>query len=72
MIGYRVDVLIELKKCGYNTNRIRKEKLLGEGTLQNLREGKLVSMATLGKICNLLKCEPGDILCRIYYNDRER
>lgn len=72
MIGYRIDVLSELKKKGYNTNRIRKERLLGEGTLQSLREGKLVSMASLGKICTLLNCDVGDVLCRIYYNDRER
>lgn len=33
MIYYKVNVIAELKKVGYNTNRIRKEKLLSEGSV---------------------------------------
>lgn len=61
-IKYRIDILAALKKAGYNTNRIRKEKLLSEGTLQLIREGKIVNSANLAKICKLLNCQPGDIL----------
>lgn len=63
-IAYKKDILAELKKRGYNTNRLRKEKLLAEGVLQSLREGKAISFQNLGKICDLLECEPGDILAR--------
>ena len=64
MIYYKINVIAELKKVGYNTNRIRKEKLLSEGVLQALRENRSISMKCLDKICAMLKCEPGDILGR--------
>ena len=38
-IKYKIDVIAELKAAGYNTNTIRKQKLLSEGTLQSLRQG---------------------------------
>lgn len=61
-IRYKIDVLSALKEVGYNTNTIRKEKLLSEGTLQSLRKGKYISMDAISKICKLLKCQPGDIM----------
>lgn len=61
-IKYKMDVLAKLKAAGYNTNRLRKEKLLSEGTIQNIREGKIVNAANLSKLCQLLNCQPGDIL----------
>ena len=33
-IRYKINVLAELKAKGYNTSRLRKEKILGEATLQ--------------------------------------
>ena len=35
---YKIDVLATLKEKGFNTNRLRKEKLLAEGVIQALRE----------------------------------
>lgn len=64
-IAYRKDILAELKKKGYNTNKLRKEKLLSEGVIQSLREGKEISWKNIAKICDLLECEPGDILIRV-------
>lgn len=61
-LNYKIDVLSALKAAGYNTNTIRKEKLLSEGTLQSLRNGKYISMDAISKICKLLNCQPGDIL----------
>lgn len=61
-IVYKFDVLQALKEKGYNTNRLRKEKLLAEGVIQSLREGKAISFVNLDKLCVLLKCQPGDIL----------
>lgn len=62
MIVYTIDILNALKAAGYNTNTLRKEKLLSEGVIQSLREGRMVSFKSLAKICELLKCQPGDIL----------
>lgn len=62
MIVYKKDVLESLKAAGYTTYKLRKEKLMGEATLQQLREGRLVSWANIDTICSLLRCQPGDIL----------
>lgn len=61
-IKYSIDVLASLKSNGYTTTRLRKEKLLAESTIQQLREHKLVSWANIDRLCNLLNCQPGDIL----------
>lgn len=59
---YKVDVIAVLKEAGYNTNRIRKEKIMGEAMLQKIRSGQMVSWATLETICSLLDCQPGDLI----------
>lgn len=61
-VRYKVEVLQALKAAGYNTTRLRREKLLAENTIQQIREGKLVSWANIARICSMLKCQPGDIL----------
>ena len=61
-IRYKVDVMAALKEAGYNTNTIRKEKIMGESMLQKLRSGQLVSWAALETICSLLQCQPGDLI----------
>lgn len=61
-IRYKFDILTALKDKGYNTNRIRKENLLSEGVLQSLRENKYISLANISRICELLECQPGDII----------
>ena len=61
-IEYKINVLKELKLKGYNTSRLRKEKILGEATIQRLRHNKSVSFDILSKICNLLECDLDDIL----------
>lgn len=61
-IKYKVDVISKLKEAGYNTGTIRKEKIMGEAMLQKLRDGQMVSWATLETICRLLNCQPGDLI----------
>ena len=61
-IVYKINVLQALKEKGYNTNKIRKEKIMGEAMLQKIRSGQMVSWATLDTICNLLSLQPGDII----------
>ena len=64
-LGYKIDVLAELKEQGYNTSRIRNENILSEGVLQSLRMKKPISWKNIAKLCDLLDCEPGDILMRV-------
>jgi len=59
---YKVNVISKLKEAGYNTSTIRKEKIMGEAMLQKLRNGQMVSWATLETICDILNCQPGDII----------
>lgn len=61
-VQYKVNILTALKEAGYNTNRLRKEKLLSEGVIQSLRENRYVTLQNISKICQLLNCQPGDIL----------
>lgn len=61
-IKYKTDIIADLKSKGFSTYRIRKEKLIGESTLQKIRTGELVSWENIDTICTLLQCQPGDIL----------
>lgn len=40
---------------------------MGEAMLQKIRSGKMVSWATLETICDLLECQPGDLI--VYEKD---
>lgn len=61
-VKYKINVMEELKKAGYSSTRLRNEKLMGESYMQKLRRGELVSWKTIGVICELLDCQPGDIV----------
>lgn len=61
-IIYKMDVLAALKEKGYNTNRIRKDKIMGEAMLQKIRSGQMPSWSVLETICVLLDCQPADII----------
>ena len=62
MFVYKFDVLESLKEAGYNTTRLRKEKLLGENAIQSLRKNEMVGIIALEKICRLLDMQPGNII----------
>ena len=70
MLTYKIDVLETLKECGYNTTRLRKEKIVGESAIQLLRKGEMVGIKTLEKICDILDMQPGDIIK--YVEDTEK
>lgn len=61
MIIYK-DILSKLKAAGYTTYRIEHEKLIGQATVTSIRRGEPVNLRTIDTICNLLNCQPGDIL----------
>lgn len=62
MLQYKVDVLQALKAKGFTSYRLRQEKLIGERQLQQVREGVIVSPACLDKLCELLECQPGNLI----------
>lgn len=62
MIAFKINVLSELKAAGYNTNRLRKEKVLSENTIQAIRKGSCPSTKALDTICRILETQPGLII----------
>ena len=67
-IKYKIDVLKKLKEAGYSTYMLRKEKIMGEATIQKIRMGEMVSWENVSIICQLLSCQPGDIF---FYQEEE-
>lgn len=61
-LQYKIDVIRALKDAGYNSTIIRKDNLLAQSTLTKLRKGEGISWDNLQTICDLLQCQPGDII----------
>lgn len=59
---YKINVLQALKEKGYTQNRMRVEKVIGVSYMSQLRYNEPISWHALGKLCELLDCQPGDIL----------
>lgn len=70
MLVYKFDVLEALKEAGYNTGRLRTEKLINESAIQAFRDGKMIGAKTLDILCKLLDMQPGNIIK--YVPDEER
>ena len=52
-----------LEKNGWTTYKIRKEKLIGQGTLTALKNGTGgLDSKTISRLCKTLNCQPGDIM----------
>ena len=61
MIVYK-DILGKLADDGYNTTRIRREKILSESTLTQLRNNKRISTDTLDTVCRLTGLPVEDLI----------
>ena len=56
-------LLALLKEKGYNTTRIRRENIIGQGTLTAIKNGTGgLDSKTISKLCQILNCQPGDIM----------
>ena len=62
MWKYKTDILKELSNRGYTSTKIRKDKILSQATMQNIRQGKGITTDTLNTICIILRCQPSDII----------
>ena len=68
-LKYKINILAALKDRGYSTYRLSVEKILSHSSIQKLKEGKILSAEGLATLCELLECQPGDILC---YEPKEK
>lgn len=59
---YKFNILAALREKGYKSTKLRNEKIFGESTMQKFRTGEMVSTDNIGRLCELLDCQPGDIL----------
>lgn len=63
MLRYKINILAELKRAGYSSYRLRREKKLGESTMQRLRVNSTsINLESFDVICALLNCQLGDII----------
>lgn len=62
MFKFKMDIIQLLKENGYNTTRIRKEKLIGEKTMQDMKQGIVPGIKTLETLCRILDMQPGNLI----------
>lgn len=62
MFRYKIDILKALADNGYNTSRLRKDKIMSQATMQNIRQGKGITTDTINTICLILRCQPSDVI----------
>jgi len=55
-------LLLLMEQRGLTTYKIRKDKIISESTLQNIREGKRITTDAIASLCAALECQPGDII----------
>ncbi|MCM1023866.1 MAG: helix-turn-helix transcriptional regulator [Prevotella sp.] len=57
------DKLLKLmKQRGITSYTIRQNNIIGQATLQKIKNGGDIDTRTIAKLCKLLDCQPGDIL----------
>lgn len=62
MIRFKNGLLERLKEEGYSTYKLRKENIIGQSTIQAIRDCAEVGNGTVNKLCQILGCQPGDVL----------
>lgn len=71
MIKYKIDVMKELKKRGYDSKRIKDNGILSQGTITNIKKGGHINTETLNKLCLILRLSPSDII-EVFPTDEEK
>lgn len=51
-----------LKDMGYNKQYLRDSKIVTSNTINRMTKDLPVHVSTIVKMCNLLDCQPGDII----------
>ena len=61
-LKYNFDVLQALKEKGYSAYKLAQDKLLSGSSIQKLRKGEPLGADGIATLCELLNCQPGDII----------
>lgn len=61
---FNYDKLLSLlKEKGFTTYKIRKDNLISQSAWQKIRTGTGdIDTRTLERLCNILECQPGDMM----------
>ena len=51
-----------MEEKNLTTYKIRRQRIISEYTLQNIRKGKSITTDSIAALCEALNCQPGDIL----------
>lgn len=60
--SYDMFILGNLWEGNVYPGRLRKDKIMGEAMIQKIRTNQLPSWTTLETICELLNCQPADLI----------
>lgn len=55
-------LLALMEEKNLTTYKIRQNKIISERTLQHIRKDEPISTDSIRKMCEVLNCQPGDIL----------
>ena len=63
MVAILYDKLLELlKEKGITSYTVKKSGVIGQATWKKIHEGGHIDTRTINALCELLDCQPGDIL----------
>ena len=51
-----------LKERGITSYTLKRDNIIGQATFKKIKEGGDIDTRTIAKLCQLLDCQPGDIL----------
>lgn len=71
MIRYKIDIMETLKAKGYTSYKLRQEKIFGEATMTKFRKKEYINFDNLNLLCELLDCQPSDIIEHVKELDQE-
>ncbi len=74
MLEYKIDVIKELKKIGFNTTVARKTGIFSQETMRKFRNRDTsISLDNLNRLCCVLEMQPRDLIKYIETDiDREK
>lgn len=64
-------LIVLMKKRGITSYTIKKEKIIGQASYKKIKEGGDIDTRTISKLCEYLKCQPGDILEYVESEEKE-
>lgn len=62
VIRYKGDIMKALKERGYSSTYLRRNGIFGERAMAEFRHNAVFPNKTIEKLCELLNCQPGDVL----------